>query len=60
MYLTRHLDGEKIYGCENIQVIAEEEMVTRLAVRTKRVFYINITYLRSLAFNVVELNKFKL
>ena len=42
---------------ENVQVIAEGELVNRFAIGTKRVFT-TITYLRRLAFEIGELKQF--
>ena len=56
MYLKRHLDGGNYFAVENIQVIAEDKLINRCAIGAN-VFYITITYLRSLAFKVGELNQ---
>jgi len=39
MYLKRHLDGKNYFAVENIQVIAEGELVNRFSVGTIRVLY---------------------
>jgi len=39
VYLKRHLDGKNYLALENIQVIAEEELVNRFAIGTIRVLY---------------------
>jgi hypothetical protein len=57
IYLKSHIDGKNDFAVEDIQVIAEGELVNRNAIGTICVL-VTIIYLRRLGFKVGKLNQY--
>lgn len=56
--MKRHLSGKNCFAVENVQFIADGELVNRFVQLGENVFCITITDLRNLAFKVAEVNHF--